>query len=139
MNELPEAPRDSFLELVIGALEDIAVIILIVAAIVSLIVGSIEMATTPRGEEVEPSWIEGTAILSAVVIVTLVTAINDYTKESQFRNLSKAEQDIQIRVRRDGEETRISILDLLVGDVALLGTGDAIPADGIFIQGYGFY
>ena len=38
----------------------------------------------------EPNgWIEGTAILAAVAIVTLVTAANDYSKETQFRQLSE--------------------------------------------------
>ena len=35
------------------------------------------------------AWIDGFAILIAVVIVVLVTAINDYTKEKQFRGLQK--------------------------------------------------
>lgn len=35
------------------------------------------------------AWVEGFAILMAVAIVVLVTAINDYTKEQQFRDLQK--------------------------------------------------
>jgi hypothetical protein len=35
-------------------------------------------------------WIEGLAIIIAVVIVVLVTATNDYSKERQFRSLSAA-------------------------------------------------
>lgn len=35
--------------------------------------------------EHEAGWIEGVAILISVVVVVLVTALNDYTKERQFR------------------------------------------------------
>jgi hypothetical protein len=36
-------------------------------------------------DESEAGWIEGAAILVSVIIVVLVTAFNDYTKERQFR------------------------------------------------------
>ena len=38
-------------------------------------------------EESETGWIEGAAILVSVIIVVLVTAFNDYTKEKQFRGI----------------------------------------------------
>ncbi len=41
----------------------------------------------------------------------------------------------QVRVVRDGQEARISIYDLLVGDVVLVETGDIIPADGVLLEG----
>lgn len=37
-------------------------------------------------EEHGSAWIEGVAILICVVVVVLVTAINDYSKERQFRS-----------------------------------------------------
>lgn len=40
--------------------------------------------------EHEAGWIEGVAILISVVVVVLVTALNDYTKERQFRGKSCA-------------------------------------------------
>lgn len=41
-------------------------------------------------------WIEGTAILIAVLIVVLVTSINDYTKEKRFRKLNDIVSDKKI-------------------------------------------
>jgi O-antigen/teichoic acid export membrane protein len=60
-------------------LEDTILRILIVSAIISLVIG---MIMHP-----DHGWIEGTAILSAVVIVVSVGAGNDYVKEKQFRAL----------------------------------------------------
>lgn len=36
-------------------------------------------------EEGHYQWIEGLAILISVIVVVIVTAFNDYTKERQFR------------------------------------------------------
>ena len=58
---------------------------LIVCAIISIIL-SVSIVTP---EERKTGWVEGFAILAAVFIVVMVTAINDYTKERQFRELQK--------------------------------------------------
>jgi hypothetical protein len=51
------------------------------------------------GEESQAGWIEGVAILVAVIVVVLVTAFNDYRKEKQFRGLqSKIEHEHQFAV-----------------------------------------
>ena len=47
---------------------------------------------------------EGAAILMAVVIVTLVTAINEYKKEQQFQDLNKVKEKVSNRVIRGGAE-----------------------------------
>ena len=44
-------------------------------------------------------WIEGVAILLAVVIVVLVTAFNDWSKEKQFRGL-QVSIDLVIKVEQ---------------------------------------
>jgi hypothetical protein len=44
------------------------------------------MADSGDGGSDHSSWIEGVAILVCVVVVVLVTAINDYSKERQFRS-----------------------------------------------------
>jgi magnesium-transporting ATPase (P-type) len=75
----PKASK-TFWRLVWEALEDTILRILIVAAIISLIIGMVF-------ESVETGWIEPFAILLAVVIVCLVTAVNDWQKERQFREL----------------------------------------------------
>ena len=115
----------TFCQLVCDALEDPILRILIVAAIVSLCVGMIE----------DPSegWLEGTAILMAVVIVVMVTATNDYMKDKQFRALSAKADEVSVTVVR-GTEREISAYDLVTGDIMRIKTGSIIPADGIVIN-----
>ena len=81
--------------------------------------------------EKEAGWIEGVAILIAVLVVVLVTAFNDWQKEKQFRGLqAKIEHDHQFSVVRGGEVIQIPVGDLVVGDIALVkyGTYDFVLA-----------
>lgn len=59
--------------------------ILSAAALASLIIGIIT-------EGIEKGWIEGLAIMIAIIIIVSVTTINNYLKDKQFRKLySQAE------------------------------------------------
>ena len=69
-------------------------------------------------EEGEVGWIEGAAILISVVVVVLVTAINDYTKEKQFRGLqNRIEKEQKFATIRNGNTIEIAVADIVVGDV----------------------
>ena len=70
------------------------------------------------------------------MIIVLVNSGNDYQKERQFRKLNARKEDREIQTVRNGEKTQVSIFELVVGDVVILGTGEVIPADGLFIEGY---
>ncbi len=128
INYIPPKPPKTFLQLIWESLEDTILRILIVAAILSLALGMIF-------EGVKTGWIEGFAILIAVMIVSLVTAVNDYQKEQQFRNLqSKIESEHKVTVIRSGKPEEIVTNSLVVGDLCQLKYGDVIPADGIILQ-----
>ena len=74
-------------------------------------------------EEEHHGWIEGAAILIAVVIVVLVTAFNDWSKEKQFRGLQeRIDGEQTFSVIRKGEAIQIQIGDLVVGDIAQVST-----------------
>jgi P-type Ca2+ transporter type 2C len=122
-NTFPESPMKGFFELFWEAFQDTTLMILIAAALVSLIIGMVEHGAAD-------GWIEGGAILIAVFLVASVTAFNDYTKELQFRALEHSSQgDERCSVIRDGDIERINPKDLVVGDLILLQAGDMIPAD----------
>jgi len=86
-------------------------------------------------EEEHHGWIEGLAILISVIVVVIVTAFNDYSKERQFRGLqNRIEGEHKFSVIRGGEVCQISVGDILVGDIAQVKYGDLLPADGCLIQ-----
>lgn len=135
-NRLPEKKAKSFLQLAWMAYNDKVLILLTVAAIVSLALGIYQSATPQPNGEAPVEWVEGVAIMVAIVIVVLVGAVNDYQKERQFVKLNKKKDARDVRVIRSGKSREISIYDILVGDVMHLEPGDMIPVDGIFISGH---
>jgi Ca2+-transporting ATPase len=79
-------------------------------------------------------WLEGIAILSAVIVVVTVSAVNDYQKDQQFRELSSIKDDVHVFVVRGGTKKKISTHDIVVGDVVMLSTGDMVVADGVVFE-----
>jgi len=140
-NRIPERVGKTFLQLVWEALHDKTMILLTGAAIVSFLLGLYELIYQPPQYDPEGNpirqvdWIEGIAIMTAVVVVVFVGALNDYQKELQFARLNKKKEDRDIIVIRNGNEILISIHDILVGDIINLQTGDVVPADSILISG----
>jgi Ca2+-transporting ATPase len=82
-------------------------------------------------------WIEGVAIIVAVMIVVLVGSINDWQKERQFKLLNDKREDRSMKVIRNGQEQVINVRDVVVGDIALVEPGEVVPVDGIFLRGHG--
>ena len=132
-NTTPPPPKKSGMRLFWEAFEDSTIVILCVAAIVSLVLG----ATLSNGDDADVGWVEGVAILMAVIIVATVTAVNEWQKEKQFRALNDVKNNKPVKVMRGGVFKEVSIYDVLAGDVVQLFTGDGIPADGIFLSGHG--
>ncbi|XP_056138692.1 plasma membrane calcium-transporting ATPase 1b isoform X11 [Lampris incognitus] len=147
-NLIPPKKPKTFLQLVWEALQDVTLIILEVAAIISLGLSFYKPPDAERencgkaaggGEddgEAEAGWIEGAAILLSVICVVLVTAFNDWSKEKQFRGLqNRIEQEQRFTVVRGGQVIQIPVSDIVVGDIAQVKYGDLLPADGVLIQG----
>ncbi|XP_026125208.1 plasma membrane calcium-transporting ATPase 3-like isoform X5 [Carassius auratus] len=148
MNFIPPKKPKTFLQLVWEALQDVTLIILEIAAIISLglsfyqppggdteACGNVSAGAEEEGEA-EAGWIEGAAILLSVLCVVLVTAFNDWSKEKQFRGLqSRIEQEQRFAVVRNGTVIQIPVAEMVVGDIAQIKYGDLLPADGVLIQG----
>lgn len=160
-NAMPQTPLKTFLELFLATFEDPTIIILLVCAIVSLVLGTIPAVrcaarllhhrshvlvfgafddptlapSPPQIAHEENGWIEGAAILIAVFLVAFVSAGNDYSKQLMFQDLErKSSAQEQCHVLRDGEDKMINPAQLVVGDVIILYNGDKIFADSILFN-----
>lgn len=128
-NRYPRKKGKSFWVFLWEACQDLTLVILIVAAAISLVLG---IAT----EGIKEGWYDGASIAFAVFLVILVTAVSDYKQSLQFQHLNEEKQNIQVEVIRGGRRIQVSIFDIVVGDVVALKIGDQVPADGILISGH---
>jgi Ca2+-transporting ATPase len=136
-NVLPPKKVTPLWRLIWNAYNDTVLIVLTVAAAISLALGLYETfgAEHPPGSPTPVDWVEGCAIVVAIVIVVLVTAVNDWQKEAAFAKLNAKKEQRDIKVTRSGRTAMISIYDVLAGDIIHMEPGDVIPVDGIFIDG----
>ena len=134
-NRLPERKAKTIWQLAWMAYNDKVLILLSVAAVISLALG-IYQSVRPTDNEARVEWVEGVAIIVAILIVVVVGALNDYQKERQFVKLNKKKEERFVKVIRSGKSREISVHEVLVGDVMHLEPGDLIPVDGIFIDGH---
>ncbi|VVA22232.1 Hypothetical predicted protein [Prunus dulcis] len=128
-NTYPKKKARSFWTFLWEAWQDLTLIILMVAAVASLVLGI-------KTEGIDDGWYDGGSIAFAVILVIVVTAISDYRQSLQFQNLNEEKRNIQLEVIRGGRRVEVSIYDLVVGDVVPLNIGDQVPADGILISGH---
>ena len=112
-NQLNEKPRPTFLQLVIGQLNNFIVILLIVAALISAVLGD---------------WVEAAAIMTIVVLNAILGVVQESRAEEALAALKKlAAPDAQ--VIRDGHRISVPSPQLVPGDIVLLEAGNFVPAD----------
>ena len=129
INKFTESEQRGFFVYVWEALQDMTLMILGVCAFVSLIVG-IAMEEWPIGAH------DGLGIVASIMLVVLVTATSDYRQSQQFKDLDKEKKKIAMQVTRNGYRQKMSIYELLPGDIVHLSIGDQVPADGLFVSGF---
>ena len=117
-NELKAKPKKSLFVKFLEQFKDFMIIVLIIAAIVSGIVGIHEG--------------EGIADTIIILIVVVVNAIIGVAQESKAEKSLEALQKLSshvAKVIRDGKLVVVQSAELVPGDIVVLDTGDYIPAD----------
>ncbi len=112
-NELKEKAKETMLQKIIKQLKDFLVIILIVASIVSGLVGEIS----------------DSIVIIAIVIINAVLGVLQEGKAEKALEALKKMSAPNARVYRNGHIEIIPAKNLVPGDVVLLEAGDSIPAD----------
>jgi potassium/sodium efflux P-type ATPase len=129
-NELATAPPVPKWKKFLAQFQDPLVYLLIAATIISVIAWFIEKANAQPGAE-------GGEVLPfdaiVIVLILIVNAVLGYIQESKAEEAVEALSQMtapQTNVLRDGKIARINTVDVVPGDVVMLGEGDSIPADG---------
>lgn len=128
-NELIRERDKTYCEICWEAMGDTTLRILTVSGLVSLIIGAV------MDEHPEYGWVEGFAIIVAVIVVVNVTAINDLQKQKKFNDLKEQDNKTKcVSILRDGAWNLVHPNVILVGDIIKLENGVTIPADGVIIE-----
>ena len=117
-NELAEGKKKNILQIFLEQYKDFLVLILIVSAIISGILGDVESAAV---------------IVIVITINAILGTVQTVKAEQSLQNLKKL-SDPEAKVLRDGSAVQIPARELVIGDVILLEAGDMIPADGRLIE-----
>ena len=112
-NELEERPRPGFWKMLLDQFSNFLVIILIIAAVVSISLGEI---------------VDALAIMFIVVLNAIVGVVQESKAEAALAALQKMSAP-NAQVIRDGHQVTIPSRELVPGDIVVLEAGNYIPAD----------
>jgi len=130
-NYRPPLIAKSWLKLFWAALDDFMLKVLIFASIFSIVFDMVLASPSHR----KHAWIEGAAIMIAVLLVAGVGSFVDWKKEVQFvKSRAKSEEKNVCTVLRNGKAEIIHHNHLHVGDIMNVEYGMAVPVDGIVLK-----
>ncbi len=119
-NVLDEGKKKSVLQVFLSQFVDFLVIILIIAAIISMFSGNIE----------------STIVIFAVIILNAILGTVQHIKAEKSLESLKSLSSPSAKVIRDGQKIEIDSKDVVEGDIIVLEAGDLIVADGRIINNY---
>lgn len=112
-NQLAEGKKTTFWQMVYAQLNNFVIIMLMVAAVISAIVG-------------EP--VDSAAIVAIVVLNTIMGVVQESRAQDELEALKKMASP-EAQVLRDGHRVSVPARELVPGDIVFLETGNYVPAD----------
>jgi len=122
-NILTPPPRDPWWKLLFEKFNDPIIRILSIAATIAIVVGIFN-----------GHYLEGVGIVLAIFLATFMSFINEYRAGKEFDILNQVNDDMPVKVIRDGNVTNIPKREIVVGDIVIIDRGDEIPSDGILLN-----
>lgn len=130
INILTPPPKPSLWIKFFENFKDPMIRILLVALALSMGVAIYEIYT---GEGLDALF-EPIGIFVAIILATGIGFALEVNANKKFEVLNQVNDDVQVKVIRDGVITQAARKDIVVGDIVILGTGDEVPADGVLID-----
>ena len=116
-NTLQEGKKKSLLEKFVDQFKDFMILVLLVAAVVSMF-----------AHQGEPDPTDAIIILAVVLLNAILGVFQESKAEEAIEALKKMASPVA-SVLRDGHVEHIKGEDIVVGDVVILEAGDVVPAD----------
>ena len=122
-NVITPPKDDSVWLLLLEKFRDPIIRILLLAAVLSLVIGFIHKDFT-----------ESVGIICAIILATCVGFWFEWDAQRRFRRLNQVNDDIPVKVMREGTIREIPRRDVVTGDVVYIEGGETIPADGELVE-----
>ena len=119
-NVLQETKKKSAFQVFLEQFKDLLVIILIVAALISMVSGNVE----------------STVVIFAVIIMNAILGTIQHEKAEKSLDSLKSLSSPIAKVMRGGKKMEIDSRDVVPGDILLLEAGDLVVADGRVLESY---
>lgn len=129
VNELPKKEQESVLRRIINSAKEPMIIMLIVAGLIAL---GVNVSRGLTGGEAD--YLECFGIFMAISLSVIITVIMEGKSAKAFEALSKINNDTLVKVIRNDEVLLIPQVEIVVGDIVVIETGDKLPADGRLIS-----
>lgn len=123
VNTITPQKDDSVWKLFLDKFKDPIIRILLIAAVLSLAIAFVENDFT-----------ETIGIISAIILATLVGFLFEWDAMRRFRTLNRVNDDIPVKVMREGVICEVPRQDIVVGDIVHIENGETIPADGELVE-----
>jgi P-type Ca2+ transporter type 2C len=112
-NQLAEGKKTTFWEMIYEQLNNFVIIMLIVAAAISALLGEV---------------VDASAIVAIVVLNTVMGVVQDSRAQQELEALKKMASP-EAQILRDGHRVSVPARELVPGDIVFLETGNFVPAD----------
>lgn len=119
-NVLKEGKRKSILEVFLSQFCDLLVVILIIAAVISMFSGNAE----------------STIVILLVLVMNAILGTVQHVKAQKSLDSLKQLSSPTAKVMRDGRKQEVAAKDIVPGDIVMLEAGDLIVADGRILESY---
>ena len=119
-NVLEEGKRKSTLQVFLEQFCDLLVVILIIAALISMVSGNVE----------------STVVILAVIILNAILGTVQHAKAEKSLDSLKSLSSPNAKVLRDGQKVEIPSSKVVPGDILYLEAGDLVVADGRILENY---
>lgn len=119
-NVLKEGKRKSILQVFFGQFCDLLVVILIIAALISMVSGNVE----------------STIVIIAVIVLNAILGTVQHAKAEKSLDSLKSLSSPSTKVMRDGHKIEVPSAQVVPGDILYLEAGDLVVADGRILENY---
>lgn len=123
VNIITPPPKTPWWKLLLEKFDDPIIKILIVAAFIAIAIGV-----------TDGHYLEGIGIIVAVLLATVMAFINEYKASKEFELLNNVNDELPVKVIRNGGVTSVPKRDVVVGDIVIIDRGDEIPSDGVLLE-----